>query len=142
METTVTMVNSLHNTITVNETWKLLLVNRMKIIPALLLFRVIYNVTALHARSFFCTLYTVRRYTARDAAFARAIECALRLQYNGWQDKKVRFSEVKDFISCYNITCSKHARKVEKEGRGAGCGEQCRELRVSSLLGARITAQI
>jgi len=68
---------------------------------------------------------------ARAAAFARAIECALRLtlQYNGWQDK-VRFAEVKDFISCYNITCFNQARKVEKEWLGRG--EQCRELWVST----------
>ena len=39
--------------------------------------------------------------TARAAAFARAIECALREQDNGWQDKTVRFSEVKNFISEY-----------------------------------------
>ena len=39
--------------------------------------------------------------TARAAEFARAIECALREQDNDWQDKKVRFSEVKNFISAY-----------------------------------------
>jgi len=52
------------------------LVNRMKIITALLLFRVIYNVTVLHARIVSFALYIQRRSSARHRICACNWVCA------------------------------------------------------------------